>query len=60
MKEPTLDGFLSFLLHTGYLSLTPSRTTDMNYYSTFVVPNKEIRNLIDEKLMAPFYEMIFG
>ena len=60
LQQPTSKEFLSFLLHAGYLSLATGETFDNNSSKRlkFVVPNLEIRSLIDSKLLIPFYEVI--
>jgi len=58
MKELTPKIFCSFLLHTGLLSLCNGYTVNPQQKSMFVVPNKEIRYMIDSQFMAPFYEKI--
>jgi len=40
------------------LSLARGETIDDNKISKFVVPNKEIKDLIEKKLMVPFYKTI--
>jgi len=40
------------------LSLAPGETVEGNKLAKFVVPNEEIRKLIENRLMDPFYEQI--